>query len=199
MNFIRQIHWRPEIGDPSLIGWLTVVAYGLAAFTCWLAAVRSGRAAGTAKGSRGLWTIVALFMAFLCLNKQLDLQSLLTDVGRVLSFRQGWYENRREYQKAFIIVLLAFSFLTTAFLIIRYRTFWKRHFLLGAGLCFLATFIAVRAVSFHHFDSFLKSGIAGVRMNWILELSGIGLVWLAAVFDYVAPLGLYRKRLKSEQ
>lgn len=197
MDFIHQIQWRPQIGDPSLMGWLTVVAYAGTAFTCWLAAVRSGRAPGTAKGSRGLWLVVTCFMMFLCLNKQLDLQSLVTDIGRVISWRHGWYENRRVYQKGFIVFLLAVSLLITAFLIIRYRAFWKRHFLLATGLAFLSTFIAVRAVSFHHFDLFLKSGVAGLRMNWILELSGIALVWLAALFDYMVPLGLYRKRLRA--
>jgi hypothetical protein len=196
MNFIQQIRWRPEIGDPTMMGWLTVAAYGLAAFTCWLAAVRTGRSPGTARGSRGMWLLVTLFMTLLCLNKQLDLQSLLTDIGRIISWEQGWYENRRAYQKTFITGLLALSFVTTLLLIVRYRTFWKRHFLLASGLAFLSTFIAVRAVSFHHVDVLLNSSLAGVRVNWFLELSGIALVWLAAVFDHSVPLGIYKKRWK---
>lgn len=194
-EFIREIRWRPEIGDPSTMGWITVVAYGLAAFTCALAALRTGRSPGTARGSRPLWLLVALFMAFLCLNKQLDLQSLLTDIGRVLAWRQGWYEDRREFQKLFIIALLGFSMVSAAFLLLRYHTFWKRHLLLATGLVFLTTFIAVRAVSFHHFDAFLNWSAAGVRMNWLFELGGIALVCLAALFDYTTPLGLWRKPL----
>lgn len=195
MNLLNEIHWRPEIGDPTPMGWFTVLAYGIAALTCWLAAVRTGRAPGTEKGSRGLWLCVAAFMGFLCINKQLDLQSLLTDIGRVIAWKQGWYENRREFQMHFILGLLALSASTTLYLIIRFRTFWRRHFLLASGLVFLCTFIAVRAVSFHHVDVLLKTQVAGVRINWVLELTGIALVWLAAMMDYQIPLGIRRKRV----
>jgi hypothetical protein len=194
-EFIQKIRWRPEIGDPSMMGWVTVCAYAIAAIMCWLAARRCGRVNGTAKGSQELWLMVAAFMAVLCVNKQLDLQSLLTDIGRVISWRQGWYEDRREFQKLFIFALLGGFALGAGALLLIYRAFWKRHVLLAIGLVFLGTFIAVRAVSFHHFDVFLKWSPGGVRMNWLLELSGIALIWLAALFDYRVPLGLYRKRL----
>ena len=85
MDLLLTIRWRPGIGDPTFMGWLTVAAYAIAAFTALLAARRAGRAPGTTRGSRGMWLLVAAFMALLCLNKQLDLQSLLTDIGRQLS------------------------------------------------------------------------------------------------------------------
>ncbi len=192
-EFIEKIRWRPEIGDPSTMGWITVIAYGTAALTCWLAAIRCGRAPGTSKGSRALWAMVGVLMAFLCVNKQLDLQSLLTDIGRVVSWHQGWYQERREYQKLFIVALLGGFTMTTSVVMMVYHDFWKRHVLLAIGLGFLCVFIAVRAISFHHFDVFLKWSPGGVRMNWLLELGGITLVWLAALFDYKSPRGLYRK------
>ena len=55
----------------------------------------------------------------------------------------------------------------------------------GAGSGVM-TFIAVRAVSFHHVDVFLKSAVGGVRMNWALELGGIFLIGLAAVREAAA-------------
>jgi hypothetical protein len=194
-EFIQKIRWRPEIGDPSTMGWVTVCAYAIAAMMCWLAARRCGRVSGTARGSRELWLLIAALMALLCVNKQLDLQSLLTDIGRVMSWRQGWYEDRREFQKLFIFGLLGGFTILAGVALVVCRAFWKRHVLLAVGLVFLSAFVAVRAVSFHHFDVFLKWSPAGVRMNWLLELSGIALIWLAAVFDYKAPLGIYRKRV----
>lgn len=187
MDFIQYLRWRPAIGDPSFMGWLTVAAYGLAALTSLAAARRAGRAPGLAGGSRLIWFAVASLMTFLCLNKQLDLQSLFTDIGRVIFRKQGWYGERREFQKWFVLGVLAASFLGTLFLILWFRGFWKNHFLLASGLIFLLTFIVVRAVSFHHFDVFLGSRLAGVKMNWLLELSGIALVWLAAILDYLNP------------
>ena len=186
-HLIHQFRWRPEIGDPSLMGWLTVAAYGLAAFTAWLAARRAGRAPGLTRGSRGLWLLVAAMMTLLCLNKQLDLQSLFTDIGRVLSRNQGWYKDRREFQKWFVLGVLAVSFLTTVFVVFRYSGFWKKHVLLVSGMAFLLTFIVVRAISFHHFDVLLKTRLWGMKMNWFLELTGIALIWLAAFLDYRNP------------
>ena len=187
MDLIQHIRWRPQIGDPSFMGWLTVAAYALAAFTAWLAARRAGRAPGLAGGSRGMWLLVTALMVFLCLNKQLDLQSLFTDIGRAISWKQGWYQQRREFQKWFVRGVLAASFCTTAFLVFRYRGFWRKHFLLSTGLAFLLSFIVIRAISFHHVDVLLKASVAGVKINWFLELTGIALIWLAALLDYCNP------------
>ena len=187
MDFIQHIRWRPEIGDPSVMGWVTVAAYALAAFTAWLAARGAGHGSGVVSGSRGLWMGVAMLMAFLCINKQIDLQSLFTDIGRVFAKKQGWYEERRQFQKWFVVGVLAASFLVTTLVALRYRAFWKRHFMLAAGLAFLLTFIVVRAVSFHHVDALLKSRVGGMKRNWILEITGITLVWLAALLDCRKP------------
>jgi hypothetical protein len=187
MDFFQHIQWRPEIGDPTFMGWLTVVAYAAASFTAWLAARRAKRSPGTVGGSRITWTLVAILMLLLCINKQLDLQSLFTDIGRVFAWKQGWYGERRGLQKWFILGVLATSSIATLILAIKYHAFWRKHFLLAIGLSFLLTFIVVRAISFHHFDVFLKSAVAGVRMNWFLELTGIALVWLAAILDYRKP------------
>lgn len=175
LDILQRIQWRPQIGDPTLMGWLTVVAYGGTAITACIAAIR------TAGADRRMWWLVGILLALLCLNKQLDLQSLLTDIGRIIAFDQGWYEERRMIQKEFILGLLALSGVTVAFLIWRFRKFWRKQFLLAAGLAFLITFILVRAVSFHHFDAMLKIAVGGVKMNWFLELTGVGLVWLAAL------------------
>lgn len=170
----------------------------MAAITAWLAARRTGDAPGTAGESRATWILVTLLMGFLCINKQLDLQSLFTDIGRVISWKQGWYEQRREFQKWFVLGVLAASVLTTMVLVLRFRGFWQRHFLLSAGLVFLLTFIAVRAISFHHVDVLLKSRVVGVKMNWFLELTGIALVWLAALRDYLTPRRAARSPRKTD-
>lgn len=187
MNFIEELHWRPTIGDPSAMGWFTVFAYGLTAFVAWLAARRAKNAPGLAGGSRGLWLLVSALMSFLCLNKQLDLQSLITDIGRVFAWHQGWYQERREYQRWFVLAAVAGSGLVALLVLACFWKFWFRHWLLGIGLAFLLTFIVVRAISFHHFDSILKHEVGGMKMNWILELGGIALILIAAYRDFRNP------------
>ncbi|MES2660872.1 MAG: isopropylmalate isomerase [Verrucomicrobiota bacterium] len=172
MNFLKELRWEPTIGDPSFMGWFTVAAYAVAALLAgrvWLLSREK------------IWLFVAIGMVVLCVNKQLDLQSLVTAVGRVIAWHGGWFEDRRSYQKWIVLGILAVSAVLGAAFIWRFHPFWLRHKLLSAGVVFLLTFIVVRAVSFHHFDVFLNSDVSGVRMNWVLELSGIFLVALAAV------------------
>jgi len=177
MDLLLKIKWRPEIGDPSFLGWFTVAAYALAAGLAWRAWAKRGarkRKDGT------VWLAVALLMTALCLNKQFDLQSLLTDIGREIARHGGWYGERRGVQKGFVLAVVAGAGLFGCLFAWRYRTFLAGHKILAAGLLFLLTFIVVRAISFHHVDVFLKSKLAGIRMNGILELSGIFLVGVAS-------------------
>ena len=176
MDLLLRIKWRPEIGDPTFMGWLTVAAYLMGAVLAWRAWI------SPAPGARNkVWPCVAVLMALLCLNKQFDLQSLLTDIGRQLADQGGWYGHRRKVQKWFVLGVLAGSAVFGSWFAWRYRVFLSGHKLLAFGLLFLLTFIVIRAISFHHFDVFLKERIAGVRWNWLLELGGIALVALAAL------------------
>lgn len=172
MNFLNETRWRPTIGDPGFMGWFTVFAYALGAILAlraWL------------KSNDRIWLAVALGMAALCVNKQLDLQSLFTDIGRIASYHEGWYERRREFQKWFVLAAIAGAGVFSILFVWRFNAFCVGHKLLTAGVLFLLTFIVVRAISFHHVDSFLKVKLLGVKMNWALELGGIFLVILAAV------------------
>ena len=56
----------------------------------------------------------------------------------------------------------------------------REYWLLMLGVTFIVVFIVLRAASFHHFDVFLHSRYLGVKMNWAFELTGIGVMGLAA-------------------
>jgi hypothetical protein len=178
MGLIDEITWRPGIGDPNWMGWLTVAAYAAAAVAARSAAVRS-RADGE-RWDYPVWMVVAALMLFLCVNKQLDLQSLFTNVGRVLARRQGWYWNRHEVLGWAVYLLVSAALVVTTVLAVVLPRFWKRHALLALGLVFLCVFIAVRALSLHSFDAVINATWYGVRVNWVLELAGITAVGVAA-------------------
>lgn len=177
MISVNDIHWRPGIGDPTFMGWFTVFAY-------LAVAILAGRAWHLKK--ERIWLFVALGMLALCVNKQFDLQSLFTDIGRAIAWHQGWIEKRRAVQKIFVLGVVAAGGLFGCWFVWRFWSFWKRHLLLAGGLVFLGTFIVVRAISFHHFDSILKLSFAGMKVNWILELGGIALIGAAAVREMLA-------------
>lgn len=191
MGFLSELQWRPTIGDPTFMGWFTVAAYavvgGLAVLTAtayWDSYTDRATHVRTSK----LWFAVAVLFAMLCINKQLDLQSLITDIGRIVARHQDWYEQRRAVQELFVLGVLLGSAGLTGWISWRYRIFCRQHKLLFAGLSLLLTFIVVRAISFHHVEEMLDSRVLGLKMNWALELSAIFLVGLAARRELAARL-----------
>ena len=173
--------WTPGIGDPTPLGWATVIAYGVAALLAVLAARQS-------RPDRRFWSAVALLLIALGINKQLDLQSLLTTVARNLAHAQHWYDQRRTYQALFIASLIALCLITILILWRRTRRASGPVRAALVGVVVLLGFIAVRAASFDHFDTLLMDRIGGWRLNWLLELGGIALIGLpAAVAASAAP------------
>jgi hypothetical protein len=174
--------WSPGIGDPDFIGWLTVVLYAIAAVLCWRAA-RECKKLPPKKAIRReipLWRFLSIALWFLCVNKQLDLQTAFTEIGRMIALQDGWYEERQVYQKMFIEgLMLGGTFCACLLLAITWKL--SRPIKLAMlGLCVLGVFILIRASSFHHIDQFLGSRVLGFKWNWIIEISGIGVVALAA-------------------
>ncbi|HUS36796.1 MAG TPA: hypothetical protein VM680_15720 [Verrucomicrobiae bacterium] len=165
-------HWRLGIGDPTVIGWVTVLAYFAAAFLCWRAATKGLHAPKV----RWFWTALAALLLFLGINKQLDLQTAFTFLAKDFAKSTGWYENRRIVQGIFVVLIALGGLVTTAALFWFYRRELKRLWPALAGLGFLGSFVVIRAASFHHVDQFLNAGPAGVRMNWLLELGGIAAI-----------------------
>jgi flagellar biosynthesis protein FlhB len=181
--------WSPGIGDPTYMAWLTVFAYFLTAVLCFAAYRRYQQPSSTATGnscrSVSSWIWFGLFLAFIFLgiNKQLDLQTLFTAAGRALARQQGWYVDRRKYQAVFIAVLiLLVSAMMLFTFVLMFRLVGTAERLALIGAVFVVTFVLVRASSFHHMDILICSRQFGVKMNWVLEWSGIAIVFFAALF-----------------
>lgn len=172
--------WHPMIGDPSAMGWFTVSAYLACAIMAFLAARSHFE-----KDRRPFifWGIVSLLMLLLAINKQLDIQSLFTEIGRQIARHQGWMEQRRTVQFWFIVLFGTISI--TGFIVFacRLRDLFKRFRTALVGLFFLLCFIIVRAAGFHHFDEILQAKFLIMKMNWVFELTGIFIVLAAAIAD----------------
>lgn len=174
--------WRPGIGDPSFIGWFTVGAY----FACFMTAVCAAWLNRTKREDRQaflFWLVIGLVMLFLSINKQLDLQSLFTEVGRQIARAQGWFDHRRTVQFWFIVIFGAAALAVFVFLTMRMRGLFRKFKLACAGLFFLLAFVIIRAASFHHIDAVLGFRLSSVRMNWVFELAGIFMITLAGLKD----------------
>jgi len=174
--------WHPGIGDPTFMGWLTVLAYLLTSFLCGKAAKLMADSNELGKtGAVLFWTSCSILLLVLGVNKQLDLQSLFTGVGRDIAQAQGWYDRRRAVQALFL-ALLAFGGLATLVVFFRLTPGLVRECrtaLIGAS--FLLCFVLMRAASFHHVDQLLGIRLTGLKMNYLLELGGISCVGLGAL------------------
>ena len=181
---MTHFNWTPKIGDPTIGGWVTVVLYLLAAGSCWISARELVLEDIASNERRAWWAISALFLA-LGINKQLDLQSALTETGRVLAHYQGWFEQRQLVQLAFIALVAIICLIAAIALLLWTRSAPTPTRLALIGTTMVLGFVLIRAASFHHVDQFIGQTILGLRWNWVLEMSGISLVLFASQWRQV--------------
>lgn len=175
-----EIAWRPGIGDPTVTGWLTVFLYAAAAVLATVLAT-AFRSPIIARREVHFWLVIAVAFAALAINKQLDLQSLLTDIGRALANAQGWYDNRRVVQSIFITAVGAGALVSFGVVAILWRRSAWPNRMAQLGTALVIAFVAIRASSFHGMDRLIAFEIVPyLRMNAVLEISGIGLVLLGS-------------------
>jgi NADH:ubiquinone oxidoreductase subunit K len=171
-------YWSPGIGDPTVVGWITVVLYFAAACACWWIA-RTKRDELTA-AEHFVWRTLAVGLAALGVNKQLDLQSALTELGRILANDEGWYNYRHRVQRVFILGVGATAVVIGVGLLIVLRRSSAATRLTMLGACTLLAFVVIRASSFHHVDVFISSTWWGIRGNWLVEVGGLLVILVGA-------------------
>ena len=157
---IASIAWSPGIGDPTWIGWLITVAYFAAAWLCF-ASFRRDR----------LWFVIGLAVVLLGFNKQLDLQTLLTQIGKQMANQEGWYDQRRQLQAVFgaVFVGLSAAGAVKIFFAAR-RQRWPLRLAL-VGTLVLIAFVMMRVATFD-----LDLPNIGDSINALVELAGIACV-----------------------
>ena len=168
--------WHAGIGDPTFIGWFTVLVYAVAAVLC----VRTTLAARRGGLPWRFWAGVSLAMILLGLNKQLDLQSWFTEVGRDLALSDGWYEDRRAVQVWFIAGLAMAAVLLLAGLRHALDDAWHHYRTTCVGLGMLCVFVLMRAASFHHVDTLLRMRWGAISANGLIENSALLVVAFGA-------------------
>ena len=126
--------------------------------------------------ARRLQLIALLVMLALGINKQLDLQTWLTEVGRDLALQYGWYRHRRVVQAVFIAAMVVGGLGVGLWLARRLRDLDGYARRAAYGLVVLGVFVLVRAASFHHVDMLLGFSWNRIAVNVLLELGGIGAI-----------------------
>ncbi len=166
----------------SVMWWLTVGMYGVTAVLCLVAGWQTAQSQG--RSQRSLWFGLSLSMLLLGINKQQDLTGILTRLLRRQAFQADWYFSRQSVQLAIITAVALVFGLLLLLLVRRIKNRSRQQSIALFGIFFLAGFALVRAVSLHLIDALLYQRIGGIQPNWIVELGGIALVAIPAIFAW---------------
>jgi hypothetical protein len=168
-----------DFGDHTFFGWATVLLY-------FLVSIRTGYKAKVAKVNKEnsyFWLGLTILLLVLGLNKQLDLQTNLTQWLRDISKAHGWYDQRRGVQFLFVALMgLAIPMMIISLRVFLYNS-WCRYKLTWIGVVLLLVFVSVRAASFHHVDLFFYNTIGNLRYYQALEMLAIGLIIIGTFYE----------------
>ncbi|OHB75922.1 MAG: hypothetical protein A2Z25_01610 [Planctomycetes bacterium RBG_16_55_9] len=181
-------HWRPGIGDPTVLGWVTTAGYLIAAGLCGAYALRADSVIGTMRFNwhRVFWWGLAIAMLLMGLNKQLDLQVLLIRVARRMSKVQGWHAERYVVYKWFVMGIASAGLILTGWLGWTCRHGLRQCALALCGVGLLVLFAVIRACGGAVEIQGWRPG--NFPMRWILEIGGIACIAVSAL------MGLHRCR-----
>jgi len=172
--------WQPHWDNPDWRGWTVVAAYVAAAAFCAWAALARGKMGTNERYSSAIWWLLALGLLFLGINKQLDLQTLVIDLGRQAALAGGWIGEKRRVQLAVCAVLALAVVAAFWFVLARFRAFFVRHRWALAGVTILLLFILIRAASVNHVLERMNIRYEDKKWTWVLEVGGSGCLALAA-------------------
>lgn len=176
-------NWVAGLGDPTPMGWFTVFAYfstGVLCLSCAAKPLFSSKFEDQ-KADLRFWLVIAGLMFLFGINKQLDLQTLLTVSLKSIADATGLYGLRRILQAVFIVAVVAGGGWLAWKFVTKFRRSARRNRLAVIGIVLIVVFVAIRATSFHYMDSLINMSFAGLKLNWIVELGGIGLIAAATL------------------
>jgi hypothetical protein len=181
--------WIAGIGDPSVVGWVTVTLYAAGAAL----AARNAAAAQRSGVPVSFWLVLTALLLALGLNKQLDLQSWFGQTGRDMARAQGWYESRRAVQAAFIALLGAGAVAVLIWARRQWEGLWSEYRWVFGGVALLLVFIVTRAASFHHIDEFIGIDVGVTSFGRALELAGVVAIGAACAHWHA----MHRRRVRA--
>jgi hypothetical protein len=177
--------WHFGIGDPDPLSWTIFFAYFVAAAGCFRAAWRdnpnqpANRPEASSRPSN-FWLLLAATMTALGINKQLDFQVLVRQVGRDIVRSQGLASARHELNRDFIIFVMIACSVCFVIGIWLARERLRNRWPALVGMMFLFGFIMTRAAYFHHVNGYMMTRLGRTRWHWVFELGGIVWVGIAA-------------------
>jgi len=159
--------WSETFGDPTLAGWLATFGFFLTAWICRRVVFFSPTNSKD-HGERRFWIVLGFLFLVLGINKQLDLQILLFEVGKSMAHAEGWYAERRTVEREFLVFVGLLAVGCSLLLYRLVRRLSEHAKLAAAGAVLLFGFVVVRAALFTK-----VSHVFGSRIHHLIELTGI--------------------------
>jgi hypothetical protein len=191
---LAKSEWASHFGDNDLLGWVITLSYLAVAVLCARAALATRRAARRYANPEPAgpnppplpgrprptpWWVLSVGALLMGLNKQLDVQILVRELGIALIAALGYDEHRRWFGRAF---LLALGVVVVWAMVVAARH--MRHASRGyrtamLGLAFLACFAVVRAGKYVPFLSDVNLNYQDA-LHLVFELGGLVLIGASA-------------------
>lgn len=178
--------WLAGSGDACLSSLINTLLYAIsiaAAAYHWKMLQRFKKPAA----ERGFWLLVILILSIFGINKQLDFQVLLVEIGRPIAMKSGWYESRRIVQAVFAFVLTGIVGLFAVMLLFLVRRHWRNNILALLGLLILCFYGIMEAMSQSHVGCSLD-----LYEQWSFRLTDI--IEMAGILLILANTLIHRKR-----
>jgi len=175
----REGHWKDKAGDPSVMGWLVTAVYLGTAGLC-LANVRRREKSTHAVSYPWFWWFLGLTLLCLGINKQLDLQMLLADIGRTYARTMGWYRTRKPVQIRAVALAASLSLGLLGTVLFQLRRAPRSTWSALGGLLLLVGLVSVHLVSLHRQEHFLARPMLGLPLGALLEIVAALLVAISA-------------------
>lgn len=172
-------HWKDKAGDPTVLGWLVTALYLGTAGLC-LSNVRGRRKNTHTASYQWFWWFLGLTLLFLGINKQLDFQMLLADVGRTYARTLGWYRTRKPVQIRAVALAASLSLGFLGVVLYQLRRAPRSTWCALGGLLLLVGLVSAHLVSLHRLEHILRRPLLGLPLGTLLEIGATMVVAVSA-------------------
>lgn len=177
--------WRTQRGDYTLAGWGITLSYAVCVF--FFIYCLKGVANHDAS-ERLFWRVLFMVVLLLCINKQLDLQMLITDIARTAAKELQVYEFRKPIQIKVISFFASMAIGLFCLVGMLVRQAHKGLLLALAGISVITGYLFLRLMSYHSVDAMLGRKLFIFSLFDVIEFLGIlligaGVVWYGRTYQ----------------
>lgn len=174
--FLLAETWQFGPDDPTLLGWATTVGYLCVAILCARAAARAAPKLESTARDVWPWRVLAVSTAALGANKELDIQTLLIDLARMMAKSEGWYPYFRTVRNIFLVLAALVAGILGWWLVRRYAKFIVQHRTLTLGFALVLFYCMLRAADLDVVGMLVTTDPKGHGASWVIEVTGISLM-----------------------